>query len=145
VSDSLSIASSKLVDILGYAFIAATVGIILRAIQERVGPEQTPAVALSRYLESFSSLIALARQEGMRVVVIKMPMPPEFHKPLPGEAAFDDAITRLPATPDTRFDDLSLAISEPRFYFDTDHLNRAGLTEFFADHLKPILVSAKGG
>lgn len=108
-------------------------------------PEQTPAVALSRYLESFSSLIALARQEGMRVVVIKMPVPPEFHEQLPGEAPFDDAIARLLATPDMRFDDLSLTISEPRFYFDTDHLNRAGLTEFFARQLKPILGSAKGG
>jgi Family of unknown function (DUF6159) len=37
VGDGLSIASSKLANILGYAFIAATVGLILRAIQERVG------------------------------------------------------------------------------------------------------------
>jgi hypothetical protein len=69
----------------------------------------------------------------------------EFHKQLPSEAAFDGAIARLLATPDTRFDDLSLAISEPHFYFDIDHLNRAGLTEFFAHHLKTILVSATGG
>jgi hypothetical protein len=32
-------------------------------------------------------------------------------------------------------------MNEPRFYFDTDHLNRTGLTEFFAQQLKPILVS----
>ena len=37
VSDGLSIASSKIWNILGYALIAATVGMILRAIQERVG------------------------------------------------------------------------------------------------------------
>ncbi len=37
VSDGLSIASSKLWNILGYALIAATVGMVLRAIQERVG------------------------------------------------------------------------------------------------------------
>lgn len=36
-SDGMKIATSKLVTILGYAFIAATVGMILRAIQERVG------------------------------------------------------------------------------------------------------------
>jgi hypothetical protein len=107
-------------------------------------PEQTPEARLRRYLETFSSLIALARQQGMRVVVIKMPVPPEFHQQLPGEAAFDEAIARLLATLDMRFDDLSLAISEPSSYFDTDHLNRAGLTEFFARHLKTILVSAKG-
>ncbi|CAN5499841.1 DUF6159 family protein [soil metagenome] len=37
VSDGLRIASGKFVSILGYAIIAATVGMILRAIQERVG------------------------------------------------------------------------------------------------------------
>ena len=37
VSDGLAIANSRLASILGYALIAATVGMILRAIQERVG------------------------------------------------------------------------------------------------------------
>ena len=37
VRDGLSIASSKARSILGYALIAATVGMVLRAIQERVG------------------------------------------------------------------------------------------------------------
>ncbi len=37
VGDGLRIATSKAGSILGYAFIAATVGMILRAIQERVG------------------------------------------------------------------------------------------------------------
>lgn len=37
VGDGLRIAASKAGSILGYAFIAATVGMILRAIQERVG------------------------------------------------------------------------------------------------------------
>ena len=37
VSDGLAVASSKLWNILGYALIAATVGMVLRAIQERVG------------------------------------------------------------------------------------------------------------
>jgi hypothetical protein len=37
LSDGLAIASSRLGSILGYAMIAATVGMVLRAIQERVG------------------------------------------------------------------------------------------------------------
>jgi hypothetical protein len=118
------------------------------AVRKRLAylyPEQTPEAGLRQYLETFSSLIALARREGMRVIVIKMPVPPAFHEQLPGEAAFDDAIVRLLATPDMGFHDFSLAISEPGFYFDTDHLNRAGLTEFFARDLKSILVSGKGG
>ncbi len=108
-------------------------------------PEQTPAVALNRYAESFSSLLALARSQGMRVIVIKMPVPPDFHKRLPDEAQFDEAIARLLTKQEVEFHDYSLAIADPGFYFDTDHLNRVGLTEFFAGHLKPVLVAAKGG
>ena len=37
LGDGFAIANSRLASILGYAFIAATVGMILRAIQERVG------------------------------------------------------------------------------------------------------------
>ncbi len=37
VGDGMRIAASKFFSILGYAFVAATVGMILRAIQERVG------------------------------------------------------------------------------------------------------------
>lgn len=32
-------------------------------------------------------------------------------------------------------------VSEPRFYFDTDHLNRAGLAQFVARDLRPLLAS----
>jgi hypothetical protein len=31
-------------------------------------------------------------------------------------------------------------MDEPRFYLDTDHLNRAGATEFLERHLKTILT-----
>jgi hypothetical protein len=33
-------------------------------------------------------------------------------------------------------------MDESKFYFDTDHLNRTGLTEFFDRHLKALLASA---
>jgi len=42
-----------------------------------------------------------------------------------------------------RFHDLSATIDEPRFYFDTDHLNLAGLTEFLARDLKGSLSEAE--
>ena len=118
------------------------------AVKKRIDylyPDKTSPAVLERYLEEFSSLIALARQEGAGVVVVKMPLPPQYRSQLPDEAAFDDAISRLLAARDVRFHDLSQTLSEPRVYFDTDHLNRAGLTEFFARDLKPILVSGRGG
>ncbi len=94
----------------------------------------------SRYLQSFAMLVALAQREGVRVVVVKMPVPARFHGKLPDEAAFDAAISRLLTNQAVPFHDFSLTMDEPRFYFDTDHLNRTGLTEFFGRYLKTILT-----
>lgn len=107
-------------------------------------PDPDPAV-FARYLQEFEALIALARQEGVRVVAIKMPVPARFHRLIPNEAAFDDRISRLLAREQVPFHDFSLTMDEPRFYFDTDHLNRVGLTEFFSRHLKPILTRQPTG
>ncbi len=118
------------------------------AVRKRVAylyPDKTAATALSRYLEEFSTLIATARQSGASVVVIKMPTPPQYRGQLPDEAGFDRAMSRLLAGAGVRLHDFSSAMDEPRFYFDTDHLNRAGLTEFFSRHLKSVLVTDERG
>ena len=118
------------------------------AVKKRIAylyPDKTAAAALSHYLEALSTLLATARQAGANVVVIKMPTPSRYRSQLPDESAFDQAMVRLLAAADVRFHDFSQAIDEPRFYFDTDHLNRAGLTEFLARYLKPVLVPANGG
>ena len=107
-------------------------------------PDGTSPDALARRLEAFSSLVVLAQREGMKVVVLKMPVPPQFLAGLPDEAAFDDAMSRLLAARGVPFHDFSATMDEPRFYFDTDHLGRAGLTEFLARDLGPILRSGGG-
>jgi len=117
------------------------------AVKKRIDylyPDQTSTAALSRYLEKFSALIALARKEGVNVVVIKMPVPPQFYKQLPDEAGFDDALLRILSARGVRLHDFSAATSDPSQYFDTDHLNRAGLTAFFLRDLKPVLAAGGG-
>ena len=117
------------------------------AVKKRIDylyPDKTSPAALSRYLEEFSSLIALARKEGVSVIVVKMPLLPQFHSQLPGEAGFDDALSRFLAARGVSFHDFSVKTADPSLYFDTDHLSRAGLTEFFARDLKPVLVSGGG-
>jgi hypothetical protein len=114
------------------------------AVKKRIEylyPDSTTAGVLARYLEEFHDLLTLARKHEMRVVVIKTPVPARYLSQLPGEAAFDEAISRLLVSQNVPFHDFSSTMNEPRFYFDTDHLNRTGLTEFFAQQLKPILVS----
>lgn len=117
------------------------------AVKKRIDylyPDKTAAAARSRYLEAFSSLIALARKEGVNVVVIKMPVPTQFYSQLADEAEFDGALSRFLAARGVPFHDFSAKTSEPSLYFDTDHLSRAGLTEFFIRDLKPLLVSGGG-
>lgn len=96
----------------------------------------------ARYVGELRELIAIAKSQGSTVVGIKLPVPKRFHDLLPDEAAFDEAMSELFAAEGAPFHDFSLTMDEARFYFDTDHLNRAGLTEFFSRHLKALLASA---
>lgn len=105
----------------------------------------TSTERLARYLDVLSTLIAHARQDGTRVVVVKMPLPAPFRDRLPDEAAFDGALQRLLAQHGAEFHDFSAAVPDARKYFDTDHLNRAGLSEFFERDLKPVLLSGVRG
>jgi hypothetical protein len=114
------------------------------ALKKRVAylyPDAASEAALSRYLEELAAIAALARRSGARLVVVKMPVPAQFLGQLPGEAAFDAALSRLLSAQQVCFADFSAALEAPRFYFDTDHLNRTGLTEFVNAGLKPILLS----
>jgi hypothetical protein len=117
------------------------------AVKKRIDylfPDKTLPATRSRYLEAFSSLIALAQEQGGKVVVIKMPVPPQFYSQLADEAGFDEALSRVLAARGVLFHDFSAQTRNPGAYFDTDHLNHAGLTEFFARDLKPVLVSEGG-
>lgn len=108
---------------------------------EYLYPDAPPdPAAFQRYLGEFAALIDRARESGARVVVVKLPIPSRFHDKLPGESAFDEAVSALLALREVPFHDFSGAMDEPRFYFDTDHLNRVGVTAFFQRHLKAILT-----
>ncbi|MDW7712005.1 MAG: hypothetical protein SCH98_16185 [Deferrisomatales bacterium] len=104
-------------------------------------PSPPDAAARERYLREFTALLTLARTRGAHVVAVKMPVPKRFHTRLPEEEVFDQAVRKLLAAGGADFHDFSLTMDEPRFYFDTDHLNRTGLTEFFERHLKEILLT----
>ena len=64
-----------------------------------------------------------------------------FRGALGGEAVFAGAVSQMLGRKQVVLHDFAQAMDEPRFFFDTDHSNRAGLTEFFHRHLKAILVS----
>lgn len=105
-------------------------------------PDSGREAAFARYLTEFTRLFELAKQRNVRVVVIKMPAPGQFRALLPNEAPFDAAMTAATAHHGIGFKNFSTELDEPRFYFDSDHLNRAGVAELFARHLKAILMAS---
>lgn len=113
------------------------------AVRNRIAylyPGPVDEVIFWRYLREFDTLLATAAQHGVRVIVIKTPAPTDFRRRLPNEQKFDEAISGLLRNRQVPFHDFSAVMDEPRFYFDTDHLNRVGLTEFLQRHLKVVLV-----
>ncbi len=78
-------------------------------------------------MTEFAKLLELAERRNIRVVVIKMPTPAQFRALLPNEPAFDAAMTAAANSRGVGFSNFSAELDEPRFYFDTDHLNRAGV------------------
>jgi hypothetical protein len=114
------------------------------AVKSRIAylfPDPAREAALARYMTEFAKLLELAEQRHIRVVVIKMPTPGQFRALLPDEPAFDETMTAAAKSGGIGFSDFSAELDEPRFYFDTDHLNRAGVTELFARRLKAILMA----
>lgn len=100
------------------------------------------AAAFARYVGVLGELLDTAQAKGATVTGIKMPVPKRFHSLLPDEKAFDAVMSDLFAGKGAVFLDFSLAMDEARFYFDTDHLNRAGVTVFFDRHLKELLAGS---
>ena len=113
------------------------------ALRSRIAylyPQPPAPGALSRYLSVFEDLLALAERRGLRVAVIKMPLPAAFRAQLPDEKGFDEAIAPVLARHSIVLRDFSASLDDPKFYLDTDHLNRTGLSEFYASSLRTILL-----
>jgi hypothetical protein len=100
-------------------------------------------LTIERYLAVLDSLIITAQENGASVTVLKLPLPAAFRQKLPSEAELDRKLAARLSARGVPLHDFSSAMDEPRFYLDTDHLNRAGATEFLERHLKTILTRSR--
>ncbi len=111
---------------------------------EYLFPSKTPDPAvLARYVQEFNELVELAQVHGIQVVVIKTPIPTLFRDLLPDEPTFDRVLSRELAGRGVPLHDFSGLPTKPEEFFDTDHLNRKGLSRFFAEQLAPILMAQR--
>lgn len=111
---------------------------------ERLYPDAIDPQVFDEYLAMFVDLIRSLQSRGVEVIAIKTPVPEVFYDMIPNEEAFDQRISEVLADEGVPFYNFSLVDNDPKFYFDTDHLNRTGVTTFFENHLKEILLRHRG-
>lgn len=108
-------------------------------------PETAESVR-DHYLAEFEDLVRYAKSRNIRVIVIKPPIPRRIHDRIPQEGEFDTALKQILDREGVAFSDFSLAGNDERFFYDADHLNRAGVLNFFEHYLKDTLAPrARGG
>ncbi|SHL57697.1 hypothetical protein SAMN05444414_12062 [Roseovarius marisflavi] len=104
-------------------------------------PKGTPeAKTVEHYLDSLDGLFDLADAAGVEVLALKLPVPKTFRDSLPGEAAFDAVLRGRLTSRGIVLHDLSEAIVDTAFYFDTDHLNADGVGALYRDHLLALIA-----
>ena len=108
---------------------------------EYLYPKTVDPGLFQRYLAEFDILLATIRRDGAAIVAVKPPTPARYRSRLPAEAAFDVAIRAVLDRHGARFEDMSTLLQEDRYYYDTDHLNRAGTVAFIDGPFGALLAS----
>jgi hypothetical protein len=106
-------------------------------------PKTIDAAAFDGYLLQFESLIQLAHTRNMRVIVIKPPIPERIVRQIPGEDQFDLRLKEILERHHAEFHDFTHAGNDDKLFYDTDHLNREGVLNFFEHSLKPVLADKR--
>ena len=96
------------------------------------------------YLAEFEGLIGDLQERNIRFVVIRPPIPERIYRMIPNERQFDAALKALLERHGVELHDFSAVNNDPRFFFDSDHLNQAGVLSFFENHLKDVLTPGGG-
>jgi len=108
-------------------------------------PEGAGMQAAGPALDAFAQLIDEMQQAGAEVVVLRLPLPEHFRAALPDNMALLTAVEEIMAARGVRYHDLSEALDDPALYFDTDHLNRAGVEALWHNHLLSIIKGTDAG
>jgi hypothetical protein len=97
------------------------------------------------YMAEFETLIQNMKARNIRVIVIKPPIPERFYRMLPNESRFDTNLKGILDRDGVEFDDFSHVSNDESFFFNSDHLNRTGVLNFFQNYLAGKLTSDTEG
>lgn len=107
-------------------------------------PDAENPKMLARYMREMVAIIGLAQAQGAQVVVVRPPLPDRFRNRLPPqEAAFDALLRETLAAQGVTLHDFSTLLPATNLYFDTDHLNRAGVEAWLNNGLGAVLKALK--
>jgi hypothetical protein len=107
---------------------------------EYLYPNHVDAETFRHYVGEFEELLRYLEQHNIRLIVVKPPIPARVYAMLPDEAAFDRTLQPVLARHNVEFHDFSLVGNDEKFFFNTDHLNRTGVLNFFDQSLKDVLA-----
>lgn len=113
------------------------------AVRKRIAylyPAGMQAATQARYLAQLGTLLRAARAAGAQAVVVKLPLTRAFREALPAEKPFDDALERTARDAGAAYLDLGGEFDDPAYFFDSDHLNRAGVAALLERRLKAVLA-----
>ena len=98
---------------------------------------------LKGYFASFKEMAEMLHARGIKLTVIRTPLPNRVSQKLTGEAEFNAKIQDILTPYGFQMHDFSGVDNDDAFYYDTDHLNRAGVVNFMDNHLVDVLKGLK--
>ncbi len=96
------------------------------------------------YLAELDALIRDLQARGIRVMVIRPPIPARIRDMIPNEAQFDATLEMLVARHGVAYHDFASVSNDEALFFDSDHLNQDGVERFFENHLREVLIDGRG-
>lgn len=103
-------------------------------------PAKPDPATVQHYREAFTDFARFLRERGIRLIVIRPPIPQRIAKLIPGEVEFANDLAALARQQDIAYRDFSGAVGNDALYYNSDHLNRDGVLEFARTELVPLLV-----
>jgi hypothetical protein len=107
---------------------------------EYLYPREIDQAAFAHYMTEFEKFLRDVQSRGIRVLVVKPPIPDRIVNRIPGESEFDARLKELLAGLHIPLHDFTRTSNGEKFFYDTDHLNKDGVLDFFQTSLAPLLA-----
>jgi len=103
-------------------------------------PDQIDPEIFQHYLDEFEATLRYLEEQNIDVIVIKAPIPERVYQMIPHEEQFDEAVRSILRQYDASFYDFTSVSNDEEFFFNTDHLNRTGVLQFYENYLEGVLT-----